>query len=319
EERDGVLHVFLPPVPSFDAWLALVAEIDAARAATGLEVRLEGYPPPSAPGQLRFSVAPDPGVLEVNLPPVPDPRASAAPVEQVFDAALHVGLHSEKFLVDGRPAGSGGGNHITLGGPTPLESPFLRRPDVLASLITFLQHHPSLSYMFTGLFVGPTSQAPRVDEARQESLAELELALSRAFSEPADQAPPWMSYLLFRHLLVDLTGNTHRAEVSIDKLFDPATSHGRQGLIELRAFEMPPHPRMAAVQMLLMRSLIASFVSQPYQSPLVRWGTELHDRFLLPHWLWQDFESVLDHLRASGLPLEPAGFRPFLDLRCPLA
>jgi len=158
-----------------------------------------------------------------------------------------------------------------------------------------------------------------VDEARHESLAELELALHRAFSEPPGSAPPWLSDLLFRHLLVDLTGNTHRAEVCIDKLFDPATSHGRQGLIELRAFEMPPHPRMAAAQMLLMRSLIAALAAQQYRAPLVRWGQALHDRFLLPHWLWQDFESVLAHVSSRGVSLDPAGYRPFLELRCPLA
>jgi uncharacterized protein (DUF2126 family)/transglutaminase-like putative cysteine protease len=319
EAREGAVRVFLPPLDSAADFLDLLSQVEDASAAEQVPVALEGYPPPDSPQLSRFSVSPDPGVLEVNVPITRRAREHAELMNVVFDAALHAGLHAERFQLDGRVAGTGGGHHLTLGGPSPLESPFLKRPALLASLLTFLQHHPSLSYLFTGLFVGPTSQAPRVDEARHESLAELELALSRAFSEPAGRTPPWMSDLLFRHLLVDLTGNTHRAEVSIDKLFDPATSHGRQGLIELRAFEMPPHPRMAAAQMLLMRSLIASFVSQSYRGPLVRWGTELHDRFLLPHWLWQDFESVLDHLKASGLPLEPAGFRPFLELRCPLA
>src|SRR4029078_12312730 len=166
------------------------------------------YPPPPSRALFRFAVTPDPGVLEVNLPPTASTREYATLVETVFDAALHAGLHAEKYLVDGRMSGSGGGNHLTLGGPTPLQSPFLRRPDLLASLITFLQHHPSLSFMFTGLFVGPTSQAPRVDEARHDSLYELEIALRRAFSAApggpdADTSPPWLSDLLFRHLLVD--------------------------------------------------------------------------------------------------------------------
>jgi uncharacterized protein (DUF2126 family) len=320
EHSDGALGVFLPPVPSFARFRELIAAIDRTRADTGIDVRLEGYPPPSSPEAFRFSVTPDPGVLEVNLPPVASMREVGTLVEQVFDAALHARLHSEKYMVDGRMAGSGGGNHITLGGPTPLESPFLLRPDLLASLLTFLQHHPSMSYMFAGLFIGPTSQAPRVDEARHDALYELELALARAFDgEPEGATPPaWRCDQLFRHLLVDLTGNTHRAEVSIDKLFDPATPHGRQGVVELRAFEMPPHPRMVVAQLLLVRSLIASFAGEPYRAPLVRFGQALADRYLLPYALWRDFEDVLAHLEARGLPLPADGYRPFLELRCPL-
>jgi uncharacterized protein (DUF2126 family) len=320
EARDGAVRVFLPPTPGFARFRALVAAVDAVRVETGLGVELEGYGPPPAPEALRFSVTPDPGVLEVNIPPSASVREHAALVETVFEAALRAGLHAEKYLVDGRMAGSGGGHHITLGGPIARKSPFVARPDLLASLLTFLQHHPSLSYMFAGLFVGPTSQAPRVDEARHETLYELEIALERAFAgEPGGGPPPaWRSDQLFRNLLVDLTGNTHRAEVSIDKLFDPNTPHGRQGLVELRAFEMPPHPHMVAAQGLLCRALVAAFVDEPYRAPLVRWGQSLHDRFLLPHGLWSDFEDVLDALAARGLRLPADGYRPFVDLRCPL-
>jgi uncharacterized protein (DUF2126 family) len=320
EERDGVCWVFVPPLPSFERFCRLVAEIEAVRAATGVDVRVEGYPPPSSPAAYRFAVTPDPGVLEVNVPPTRSMREAQALIEEVFDAALHAGLHAEKYLLDGRMAGSGGGNHITLGGPSPLESPFVRRPALLGSLLTFLQHHPSISYMFSGLFVGPTSQAPRVDEARHDSLYELEIALARAFEPAPDGAtpPPWLADMLFRHLLVDMTGNTHRAEVSIDKLFDPATPYGRQGLVELRAFEMPPHPRMVTAQLLLARALVASFAEAPYQGRLVRWGQALHDRFLLPHVMWRDFEDVLGHLATRGIDLPADGYRPFLELRCPL-
>ena len=259
-------------------------------------------------------------MLEVNLPPVSSTPEHTALIETVFAAALHAGLHSERYQLDGRQAGSGGGHHLTLGGPNPLESPFLQRPDLLASWLTFTQHHPSLSYLFTGLFVGPTSQAPRVDEARPDTAHELEIALRRAFEQRRQGIPqPWQTDLLFRHLLTDLTGNTHRAEVCIDKLFDPQTPHGRQGLIELRAFEMPPHPRMAAAQMILVRSIAAALSAEPYDRPLARWGTTLHDRFLLPYWMWRDFEDVLGHLARQGLPLDPEAFRPFLELRCPLA
>lgn len=317
EERGGRLHVFLPPLESAERFEELLERIDEARVSTGLEVQLEGYPPPSSPAHYRFSVAPDPGVLEVNLPVSRDSEEVEALIEHVFDAALEVGLHSEKYMLDGRLAGSGGGNHITLGGPTALESPFVNRGDVLASLLTFIQHHPSLSYLFNGLFVGPTSQSPRVDEARHESLYELEIALERGFSEESPWAP-WENDRLYRHLLTDLTGNTHRAEVCIDKLYDHATAHGRQGVVELRAFEMPPHPRMVCAQMFLMRALVAAFVQRPYRAPLVRWGTRLHDQFLLPTWMWRDFADVLAYLREAGIDFPEDAYRPFLELRCPV-
>jgi len=315
EPRDGDLWVFLPPVARFDDFCALITAIDRARAAAGVEVQLEGYPPPPSPDRLRFAVTPDPGVLEVNLPPVATCREASTLHHTVFEAALASGLTAERYLLDGRAAGAGGGNHITIGGPSPERSPWLQRPGLLASLVTFAQHHPSLSYMFTGLFVGPTSQAPRVDEARHDALYELEIALPRLHEAP----PAWQIDGLLRHLLVDVAGSTHRAEISIDKLFDPQTPHGRQGLVELRAFEMPPHPRMLAAQAILVRALLASFAAQPYRHPLARWGSELHDRFLLPYFLWRDFEDVLAHLAAHDLTLPADGYRPFVELRCPLA
>ncbi len=316
EAREGTLFVFLPPVAKAEDFLALVAAVDATRAATGLDAQLEGYPPPSSSLLLTMAVTPDPGVLEVNLPPQRSGAEHAALMGTVFDAALHAGLHSEKWMLDGRLAGSGGGHHVTLGGPTALQSPLVLRPDLLASLVTFAQHHPSLSFLFTGLFVGPTSQAPRVDEARLDTLSELEIALAEAFR--AKDPAPWLGDLLLRNLLTDLTGNTHRAEISIDKLYDWRTPHGRQGVVELRAFEMPPHPRLATAQVLLARSLLAAFAKGPYRKPLIRWGAALHDRFLLPHHLWRDFEEVLAFLdeRGLGLPAEP--YRAFLELRCPV-
>jgi len=314
EPRGDTLWLFLPPVDHARDFIALVDAIDRARAATGLAVALEGYPPPSGPELRRFSVTPDPGVLEVNIPPAASSRELAALHESVFEAALASGLTAERYLLDGRAAGSGGGNHITIGGPTRETSPWLARPELLASLIAFVQHHPSLSYLFSGLFVGPTSQAPRVDEARHDSLYELGLALPRLFEQP----PPWQVDALLRHLLVDVAGSTHRAEISIDKLYDPLTPHGRQGLVELRAFEMPPHPRMAAAQVLLARALVATFAREPYRRSLVRWGQELHDRFLLPYFLWRDFEDVLAHVDRAGIALPAAAFSPFVELRCPL-
>ncbi len=319
EVRDGTLFVFLPPLASGRDFVALVKEVDAVRSETGMQVQLEGYLPPRSPLLRRFAVTPDPGVLEANLPPSSSGRAHAALLETTFEAALHAGLHTERYLLNGRIAGSGGGHHLTVGGPKPLQSPLLARPELLGSLITFCQHHPSLSYLFTGLFVGPTSQAPRVDEARHDALYELEIALANVF-EPRDAPlPPWRVDGLFRHLLVDVSGNTHRAELCIDKLFDWRTPHGRQGLVELRAFEMPPHPRLAVAQAVLVRALVAALSQAPYRGPLVRWGTGLHDRFLLPYWMWRDFQEVLEFLAERGIALPPAAYRPFLELRCPVA
>ena len=314
EPRDGQIWVFVPPLPRFDDFCTLIAALDAARETTGIAIHLEGYPPPPSPQRLRFAVTPDPGVLEVNLPPVTSCREATALHATVFDAALANGLTAERYLLDGRLAGSGGGNHITIGGPTPERSPWFARPDLLASLITFVQHHPSLSFMMTGLFVGPTSQAPRIDEARHDALYELEIAL-QALEEPQ---PAWRIDALLRHLLVDVSGSTHRAELSIDKLFDPHTPYGRQGLVELRAFEMPPHPRMLAAQAILVRGLLAAFVDKPYHHPFVRWGEALHDKYLLPFWMWRDFEDVLAYLGAQSVALPADGFRPFVELRCPL-
>ena len=315
EPRDGQLWVFLPPVERFEDFCALVAAIDGARAALGIDVHLEGYAPPPSPALRRFAVTPDPGVLEVNLPPATSCREATELHHVVFEAALAAGLTAERYLLDGRAAGSGGGNHITVGGPRAEASPWLVRPDLLASLLAFTQHHPSLSYLFTGLFVGPTSQAPRVDEARHDTLYELELALPRLYD--AD-VPAWQVDALLRHLLVDIAGSTHRAEICIDKLFDPTTAYGRQGLVELRAFEMPPHPRLAAAQAILVRGLVAAFARAPYRHPLVRWGQALHDRFLLPYWLWRDFEDALAQLARHGVELAADAYRPFVELRCPL-
>jgi len=314
EPRDGALWVFVPPLGSFADFCTLIGAIDRARVATGVDCSIEGYAPPPSPRQLKFAVTPDPGVLEVNLPPVASSRAAAELHQTVFDAALACGLTAERYLLDGRAAGSGGGNHITIGGPTTAKSPWFAKPELLASLVGFAQHHPALSYMFTGLFVGPTSQAPRLDEARHDALANLSLALPRLFEHP----PAWEVDALLRNLLVDIAGSTHRAEISIDKLYDPGTPFGRQGLVEMRAFEMPPHPRMAAAQVALVRALVAAFTAAPYRHAPVRWGECLHDRFLLPYFLWRDFEDVLAYLAAHGAALPAPAFTPFVELRCPL-
>ncbi|ALG67324.1 DUF2126 domain-containing protein [Beggiatoa leptomitoformis] len=315
EARNGFLCIFLPPLTHLEHYLDLLASIEAVATDLNMPVALEGYEPPRDSRLLRMHITPDPGVIEVNIHPARNWDELVNNTSILYEEAYYSRLGTEKFMQDGRHTGTGGGNHVTLGGETPADSPMLRRPDLLRSLITFWQHHPSLSYLFSGMFIGPTSQAPRVDEARNESLYELEIAFQRM--PEGEVAAPWLVDRLLRHLLVDLTGNTHRAEFCIDKLYSPDSSTGRQGLVELRAFEMPPHARMSLMQMLLLRGLIAHFWKTPYKKPLVRWGTELHDRFLLPHFVREDFKDVICTLQRAGYPFQLDWFDPFFEFRFP--
>lgn len=316
QARGGLLYLYLPPLPAAEDWLALVAAIEATAAQLGRPVVLEGYKPSYDRRVLGFSITPDPGVMEVNIHPARSWNELVTRTEQLYDQARHVGLTAEKFMVDGRHVGTGGGNHVVMGAMTPKDSPFLRRPDLLKSLLGFWHNHPSLSYLFSGLFIGPMSQHPRIDEARQDALRELEVAFHNI--KPGREPAPWQVDRMLRNILTDMTGNTHRTEFCIDKLYSPDSSSGRLGLVEFRAFEMPPHARMSAAQMLLMRAAVAAFWRFPYERRLVRWGTRVHDDFLLPHFVWQDLLDAVEELSSHGTKLDPAWYLPHFEFRFPV-
>ncbi|WP_405604976.1 DUF2126 domain-containing protein [Polaribacter sp. Asnod1-A03] len=316
EVREDKLYLFLPPLDDAANYLDLLASIEATAKELNIPVVLEGYGPPHDNRLESMKITPDPGVIEVNIHPSHNWQQLIDNTFTIYNQAKKARLGTEKFMIDGKHTGTGGGNHVTLGGVSPKDSPLLRKPSLLRSLLTFWQHHPGLSYLFSGAFIGPTSQAPRVDEARQDNLYELEIAFSQI---PKDgEVPFWLTDRLFRHLLTDLTGNTHRAEFCIDKLYSPDSSTGRLGILELRGFDMPPHAQMSLLQNLLVRTLVSWFWKKPYEHKLVRWGTSLHDKYLLEHYVREDIKDIVSQLNKEGYAFDEEWFNPFFEFRFPL-
>jgi uncharacterized protein (DUF2126 family)/transglutaminase-like putative cysteine protease len=316
EPREGRIYIFMPPTELLEDYLELITAIELSAKELGMPVVIEGYLPPRDHRVQLIKVTPDPGVIEVNVHPSSSWEELVSNTESLYEDARHCRLATEKFDLDGKHTGTGGGNHIVMGGPTPWDSPFLRRPDLLRSIIAFWNNHPSLSYFFSNRFIGPTSQAPRADEGRRDALYELQTALE-LIPDRGQDLPPWIVDRLLRNMLIDLTGNTHRAEICIDKLYSPDSATGRLGLVELRGFEMPPHAQMSLVTQLLVRCLIAFFWRNPYREPLIRWDTAIHDRFMLPHFLKRDLTSVLFALQEDGWPWEENWFAPHYEFRFP--
>ena len=316
EVRDGNFHVFLPPLLQ-KPFLVLLEHIVASLHQSGIgPVLFAGYVPGDESDRWgRLGIAADPGVIEVNLPPCHRWTEYDGWMHKLEKACAPAGLRSYKQTRDGETLGTGGGNHVLFGGPTLETNPLFTHPRWVTSILRYWQLHPSLSYLFTGQYVGASSQAPRPDES-SSALYDLEMAYQFLETLP----PGDHRYLIsetIRHLHTDGSGNTHRSEASFDKFWNTSFDGGCRGLLEFRAIETLPHASWMSAVALLWRALAAWLIRHPFSKPLHDHGEKLHDFYFLPGCLWSDFDAVLRDLRKGGFDLPVEVYRAIADWRFP--
>jgi len=299
-----------PDVATFLRFVGLVAQVCGEAGVA--QLIWQGHPPPVDAKIAWATVTPDPAVIEVNQAPATCVSEFLEELRRLFAAARAVGLAPERLQFNGQVSDSGGGGQFTLGGPEPLSSPFIVAPQTLPRLIRYLIRHPALSYWFAPAYVGGSSQAPRPDEGVRDSFNALALALHRLGRQPEPE--PEFIWRSLNNFLVDPSGNSHRSELNIEKLWNPyLPQRGCLGLVEFRAFRMLHSAEQMAAVAALLRSLVAMLGAQDRVPELTDWGDELHERFALPFYLRQDLTQVLGDLREAGLGLDRAIASRLLD------
>lgn len=289
-----------PDVPDFLVFLRQVAE--AASLAGLQQLVWRGFPPPVDNTVAWTTLTPDPAVVEINAAPSADVRHFLDLSRTLYAMAEAEGLSTYRLQYNGNVSDSGGGGQFTLGGPSPAHSPFFVYPQLAARLVRYLNQHPALSYWFAPAYVGSFSQSPRADENVRESFSELSLALQQ-LAKTTDPQPEFI-WRTLSPFLVDTSGNAHRSELNIEKLWNPyLPGRGCLGLVEFRAFRMAPDPQSAASIAALLRAIVALLSRQDAAPELIDWGQLLHERFALPFYLRQDLDRVLVDLASAGVGL----------------
>jgi uncharacterized protein (DUF2126 family) len=303
EDEDGSAELELPSIPDVELFCRLLAVVaEAGNEAELGALVLCGYPPPVSADVGFLTVTPDPAVVEINMAPSASITEFWQQNRRVYAAAAQVGLSPFRLRHNGVVADSGGAGQITFGGPSPLESPFLKVPQLLPRLLRYVLRHPALSYFFAHDYVGASGQSVRPDELGADMLQELHLSLALLDAQP--EVEPLTLWQSLAPCLTDPTGNAHRAELNVEKLWNPSLpGRGRLGLVELRALRMQDTPERAAAVGALWRALIASLALRDYREQPPEHGAALHDRFALPFFLEKDLEEIFADLRDSGLGL----------------